>query len=58
MPSKPVASILKDSWLHPSWRARLAILNYCGDAIGAQEFLFSKFDRHQCEEKPKKYHPV
>jgi hypothetical protein len=27
---------------------------YSGDADGAQEYLFSKFDRHECEERPKK----
>jgi hypothetical protein len=27
---------------------------YSRDPIGAQEYLFSKFDRHDCEEKPRK----
>lgn len=27
---------------------------YSRDAVGAQEYLFSKFDRHDCEEKPRK----
>jgi hypothetical protein len=27
---------------------------YSSDAVGAQEYLFSKFDRHICEEIPKK----
>jgi hypothetical protein len=31
---------------------------YVRDAAGAQEYLFSKFDRHECAEKPKGTHPV
>ena len=31
---------------------------YPRDAVAAQEYLFSKFDRHQCEEKPKKHLPA
>jgi len=27
---------------------------YSHDAAGAQEYLFSKFDHHECEGKPKK----
>lgn len=27
---------------------------YSGDPDAAQEYLFSKFDRHDCEEQPKK----
>lgn len=26
---------------------------YSRDAVGAQDYLFSKLDRHDCEEKPK-----
>jgi hypothetical protein len=27
---------------------------YSGDAVGAQEYLFSKFDHHNCEKPPTK----
>ena len=27
---------------------------YSGDAVGAQQYLFSKFDRHNCETPPTK----
>jgi len=31
---------------------------YSRDAVAAQDYLFSKFDRHDCEEKPRKAHPA
>jgi hypothetical protein len=29
---------------------------YSGDVVGAQEYLFSKFDHHNCEKQPTKPH--
>jgi hypothetical protein len=30
--------------------------SYSDDPVGAQEYLSSKFDRHACEDKPRKIH--
>jgi len=35
-------------------RKFFAPAEYSRDVVGALEYLSSKFDRHECEEKPKK----